>query len=326
LRVLITGIAGFSGSYLAENLLKQGQKVFGISKSASDLENLSILLNRVEIEPIDITDATKVVKVLAGIRPDTIYHLAAEASTQRSLRDPVQTVQTNVMGTLHILEAARVLRKTPCILLVSSAEVYGPVRPEDTPLKETSPLRPVHPYGFSKVAVHFLAYQYVQTYQLPVIEARSFSHIGPRQSMDFVVPDFAKQLAEIKLGLHDARIAVGDLSANRDFTDVRDVVRAYQLLAEKGRAGEVYHVCSGCPHSIQEILDMLISIAGVDVAIHVDRNKLRPVKMPFIVGSPEKIRTELGWRPTIPLRESLENTFEYWVEKIKGNQSKKTSA
>ncbi len=326
MKVLITGISGFSGSFLAERLLEQGQLVCGLSKSPTDIENVVDILGRMEVQAADIRDAAKVGNVVAEIQPDIIYHLAAEASTHRSLQNPVDTVATNVMGTLHLLEAARRLKKAPRVLLVTSAEIYGTVQPEETPVIETSPLRPLHPYAFSKVAVHYLAFQYYETYQLQVIEARAFNHIGPRQTLDFVVPDFAYQLAEIKVGSRKNKISVGDLSAERDFCDVRDVVRAYQLIAEQGKPGEVYHVCSGSAHSIQEILDILLSFCDVEVEVVVDKEKIRPVKMPLIVGSLEKIRKELGWQPGIPLRESLLSAFEFWLEKAKTRKADKTTA
>lgn len=326
MRAFITGVTGFAGSHLAGYLIGKGDEVLGLSKTGTDLENLSDLRAKVSLFRSDICDGAAVKGILEEASPDVIYHLAAEASSGRSLKNPREALEVNVLGTLNVLEAARGLPSLSKILLVSSAEVYGVVQPEQLPITEKADLRPVHPYATSKVAVHFLGYQYLQAYRVPVVEARAFNHIGPRQSIDFVVPDLTRQLAEIKLGYAEAKVAVGDLSVERDFTDVRDVVRAYRLLAEKGRVGEVYHVCSGRAHSIQHVLDSLISIARVDVKILVDEDKLRPVKIPRIVGSLEKISNGLGWLPAIPLHRSLEDTFEYWMERVRAQKARKTTA
>lgn len=325
MRAFITGVTGFAGSHLAGYLIGKGDEVLGLLKTGTDLENLSDLRAKVLLFRADICDGAAVKGILEEASPDVIYHLAAEASSGRSLKNPREALEINVLGTLNVLEAARGLPSLSKILLVSSAEVYGVVQPEQLPITEKAELRPVHPYATSKVAVHFLGYQYLQAYRIPVVEARAFNHIGPRQSLDFVVPDLAKQLAEIKVGIQKANVAVGDLSAQRDFTDVRDVVRAYQLLAERGKAGEVYQVCSGRAYSIRQILDMLISIADIDVTVFVDEEKLRPVETPLMVGSREKIKNELGWEPMIPLRKTLEDTFEYWLERVKAQKAQKAA-
>ncbi len=321
MRAFITGITGFAGSHLAEHLIAKGDEVLGLSKTGTDTENLAGILKEISLSRGDIRDVKALEKILTEAKPDVIYHLAGEASSGRSFKNPVEATEVNILGTLSLLEAARSLSSISRVLLVTSAEVYGVVRPEELPITEEADFRPVHPYATSKVAVHFLGYQYVRAYQMPIVEARAFNHIGARQSVDFVVPDFAKQLAEIKSGCREAEVRIGDLSAQRDFTDVRDVVRAYRLLANRGRAGEVYHVCSGNAHSVQSILDSLRSIAAVDAKILVDRDKLRPVKIPMMVGSLAKIKNELAWHPTIPLRQSLENTFEYWLERVKAQNT-----
>lgn len=321
MRAFVTGITGFAGSHLAEHLIAEGDEVLGLSKTGTDTENLTGILKEISLSRGDIRDVKALEKILTEGRPDVIYHLAGEASSGRSFKNPVEATEVNILGTLSLLEAARSLSSISRVLLVTSAEVYGVVRPEELPVTEEADLRPVHPYATSKVAVHFLGYQYVRAYQMPIVEARAFNHIGARQSVDFVVPDFAKQLAEIKSGGRETEVRIGDLSAERDFTDVRDVVRAYRLLVNRGRVGEVYHVCSGNAHSVQSILDSLRSIAAVNAKILVDRGKLRPVKIPMMVGSLAKIKNELAWHPAIPLRQSLENTFEYWLERVKAQDT-----
>lgn len=326
MRAFITGVTGFAGSHLADHLIAEGDEVLGLSKTGTDTEHLSSILSKISLFRGDILDVVALKKILEKAKPDVVYHLAGEASSSRSLNHPLAAVEVNVLGTLNLLEAARSLPSLSKVLLVTSAEVYGVVRPQEIPITEEAELRPVHPYATSKVAVHFLGYQYVHAHQVPVVEARAFNHIGARQTVDFVVPDFAKQLAEIKLGYREAKVGLGDLSVQRDFTDVRDVVRAYRLLAYRGRVGEVYHVCSGRAHSIQEILDTLISIAGVDVKVLVDESKLRPVKVPLIIGSLQKIKSELGWQPVIPLGESILKTFEYWLMRMRAEKPVKTIA
>jgi GDP-4-dehydro-6-deoxy-D-mannose reductase len=248
-------------------------------------------------------------------RPDVIFHLAGQASPSLSWKDPARTLTINSVGTANILEAALAVGR-PRIVVVTSAEVYGHIRPEMLPLTEQTAAQPHHPYGISKVAAGQLVGIYWQRYQLPVVEARPFNHIGPRQTLGFVVPDFASQLAAIKLGRQEASISVGNLNAERDFSDVRDVVRAYRRLAEAGRPGESYLICSGQAVPIQYLLTTLIELAGVDVAIQYDPERMRPSDTPILYGSYAKLQRDTGWQPKIHLQQSLADALAEWLNKF----------
>jgi len=321
LKVLVTGITGFAGSHLAEFLLLKGYTLFGISRPLEETKNLSGFEDKIQLHQVDLLDSETIERIIAKVNPDVAYHLAGEASVHQSMGKPVDTIQVNVIGTVNLLEAARRLARKPRVLLVTSGEVYGSVRLDELPVTEDSPLRPLHPYATSKVAVHYLGYEYYNAHHIPIVEARAFNHVGPRQRLGFVVPDFAKQLAEIILSRRGNEIKVGDLSVKRDFVDVRDVVRAYWLLTEKGKPGEVYNVCSGNSYSIQTILHMLISLSGAQVSVTVEKEKLRSSSIPVMRGSYEKIHRELGWSPEIPLEQSLNDTLEYWIESLKKEKS-----
>ncbi len=322
MKVLITGITGFAGSHLAEFLLLKGCEVFGISRPLEETKNLRGFVHRLQLDEVDLLESHTIERIVANINPDVIYHLAGEASVHLSGGKPADTMQVNAIGTLNLMEAVRKLARKPCVLLVTSGEVYGPVGLEELPLTEDLPLCPLHPYAMSKVVVHYLGYEYFHAHHVPVVEARPFNHIGPRQRLGFVAPDFSKQLAEIFLGMRARQIKVGDLSARRDFVDVRDVVRAYWLLTEKGKPGEVYNVCSGNAHSIQTILNMLISLSGVQVTVIVDQERLRSSSVAVMKGSCAKIQRELGWSPQIPLEQSLKDTLEYWIESLRKEEPK----
>lgn len=253
---------------------------------------------------------------MAAIKPDIIYHLAGQASPALSWRDPARTLAINAGGTANILEAA-LAGGRPRVLVVSSADVYGPVAAADLPLTELTPIAPRHPYGVSKWAAGQLTRLYWERYQLPAIEARPFNHIGPRQAPGFVAPDFASQLAAIKLGRQPATLAVGNLAAERDFTDVRDVVGAYEALMARGRPGECYLICSGRAVSIDWLLRTLVEIAGIPVTITHDPARMRPSDTPRLYGDYTKIRQDTGWQPQIPLRQSLADTFADWLQRLR---------
>lgn len=224
-------------------------------------------------------------------------------------------MELNVTGTIHLLEAARTVGR-PRVILVSSAEIYGGFSDNELPITERSLPHPRDPYGVSKLAVGLLARLYWERYQLPVVDARPFNHIGPRQATGYVVPDFASQLAAIKLGQQEPRLMVGNLSAERDFTDVRDVTRAYQLIADRGNPGETYLICSGRPLSVENLLHILIELSGLEVEITVDPKRMRPADVPRSFGSNSKIRDDTGWQPAIDLRRSLADTLAYWIERL----------
>ncbi len=316
MRAFITGATGFAGSYLVNDLLMAGHQVTALVHPATSHQNLPEhpLVKAVEG---DLLDAASLVTAVAQARPDVIYHLAGQAYPARSWQDPALTLAINAGGTANLLQAA-VGYGRPRVVVVTSAEIYGLVQQTDLPLTEASLPQPRHPYGISKWAASQLVTVYWERYQLPVVEARPFNHIGPHQAVGFVVPDFASQLAAIKLGQTPPTMRVGNLDAQRDFTDVRDVARAYQFLAEKGQPGEAYFICSGQPISIHYLLNILVEAADVAVEIEYDPARMRPSDTPCLYGSYGKIQKDTGWQPQIHLRQSLADALADWVSRLSG--------
>ncbi len=245
-----------------------------------------------------------------------IFHLAGQAYPARSWQEPAQTLAVNTGGTANVLRAAVEFGR-PRVVIVTSAEIYGPITAADLPLTELTPPQPRHPYGVSKLAAGELARVYWERYQLPVVEARPFNHIGPRQAKGFVVPDFASQLAAISLGQQAPSIRVGNLEPERDFTDVRDVAAAYLRLAEAGQPGEAYLICSGQSIPVRYLLDTLIELNGVPVEVRMDESRLNPNDTPCLYGSYAKIEAHTGWRPEIPLRQSLADALDDWKSRLR---------
>lgn len=258
-----------------------------------------------KIFTVDLKDAEAVQAALAEARPDAIYHLAAQAAVPRSFEDPWETLENNIRSQLHLILGLLALDLRPRMLVVSSAEVYGIVPAEQMPITEDMPLAPTNPYSVSKVTQDLLGLQYFLSHRLPVIRVRPFNHIGPGQGTAFAAAAFAVQIARIEQGVQPPVIEVGNLSAERDFTDVRDVVQAYRLALTRGEPGEVYNVCSGRAVSIQHMLDVLLSFSRVDVQVRVDPQRLRVVDRPLVVGSAARLKAATGWEPVVPLEESL---------------------
>ncbi len=304
------------GQHLARHLLSAGVEVHGLARSESqDLPLLDPALGpKVRLHFHDLSRPTDLERLFSDVAPDTVYHLAGQAFVPESLRDPVGTMEANVIGTVRLLEAIRKAQNgaVPSIVISGSAEMYGLVRPEACPIRETAPFNPANPYATSKVAQYYLGRQAFLTYGMPVVVAAAFNHIGPGQSDRFVVSSFARQLAAISLGLEEPRLVVGNLEAQRDFSDVRDVVRAYELLGRHGQPGELYNVCSGKAVRIREVLDRLVAAAGRDVAIESDPTRLRPSDLPILVGDATKLRQTTGWTPGYDLDESLSAVFDSW--------------
>jgi len=313
--VLVTGIAGFAGSHLAERLVADGHEVWGLNRPGVSLENIEAVRDQVHVLECDVTDADAVRRGIDEAHPDLVFHLAALAWTFQSGARPRENFDVNAAGTVNVLEALREEGSQARVLIPTTAEVYGGVRADTLPLTEETPLHPRSPYAISKVAVHFLIEYYASVFGMQVIEARPFNHIGPRQGLGFVVPDFAHQLAEIVLGKRAPEVHVGDLDVQRDLLDVRDVVEAYLALSKFGSPGEVYHICSGSPVSIRWVLDTLIEVSGIPVRVIVDPQKLRPHPVPVLYGSYEKLRRTCGWKPTRPLSGTLSDVFRYWLER-----------
>ncbi|MDA8235880.1 MAG: GDP-mannose 4,6-dehydratase [Clostridia bacterium] len=315
MRTLITGISGFVGSYLAESLLAQGVEVWGTHQPGANIDNLQGLVNRVNLLEYDLL-SNQGAELIARVQPEIVFHLAAQSSVGRSWDDKEETINANVNGTVRLLEGIRETGIEPRILLIGSAEEYGLVKPEETPIKEGNPMRPLSPYGVSKLAAGLLALQYHRAYGLEVIHVRAFNHIGPRQALGFVTSDFAKQVAEIEACLLEPVIMVGNLEAQRDFTDVRDVVRAYRLLADRGKPGEIYNVASGKGVPVARVLEILLSLAKVPIRVEKDPARMRPSDVPILVGDISKIQAETGWQPEISLEQSLQEVLDYWRNHI----------
>lgn len=315
MRILVTGGTGFAGSFLVERLLDEGHELFGLLHPSTSHQALPDHPRFIAIEG-DLLQPDSLAQALVAARPQTIYHLAGQASPGLSWEKPALTLAVNAGGTANLLVAAAQLSPVPRILVVTSAEIYGPIQPIDLPLTENTPPDPKHPYGVSKLAASQLVRLYWQRYNLPVIEARPFNHIGPRQTLGFVVPDFASQLAAIKLGQKPPVLAVGNLAAERDFTDVRDVVSAYIALMSQGKPGESYLICSGRAVTIQHIVETLAELAGVAVTIEQDPARMRPLDTPCLYGSYEKLHQDTGWSPHISLRQSLTDALDDWLHRL----------
>lgn len=313
MKALITGISGFVGSHLAEYLLETTDwevagTVFGPYGS---IENLCCQL---ELYPAELSRLDVMTFILEQAQPDVIFHLAAQPLVSASQRDPWGTLETNIRMQLNVLEGVARVKPDCCVLVVGSGEEYGLVSPDELPITEDTPLRPLSAYGISKVAQDLLGLQYHLTYKLRVIRVRPFNHIGPRQRIGFVAPDFASQIAAAELGLQPPIIEVGSLAARRDFSDVRDVVRAYVLLITQGELGQVYNVGSGESHAVQELLDILSSMSQVAIEVKQDPERMRPSEVPETICDVTRIRERTGWQTTIPFEESLRDILAYWRE------------
>lgn len=296
MRALVTGGRGFVGTWLARHLRSQGDEVIAIDHE------------------VEITDPGAVREVLDDASPEVVYHLAALTHVGRSWTGPGDVFKVNALGTLNVLEAARVCNPAPRVLVTSSAEVYGSVTERDLPIGETAPLAPVTPYGASKVAAEFLGVQAYLGHGLEVIRVRPFNHVGPGQGAGFVVASLASHIVEAQRS-GTKEVPVGNLAARRDLTDVRDVVRAYRLLMEKGAPGDVYNVCSGTDVSIEEVARRLLELAGVDLELVVDPSLARPVDVPVLRGDPGKLRETTGWEPEIDLTRTLRDVLDHWSER-----------
>lgn len=318
MRALITGITGFAGSHLAEYLLEHQPdvEVFGTRRWRSPMENVAHLEGSVTFLEMDMADYNSVHNVLEKVRPDFIFHLAAQSFVPTSWSAPVSTFETNISGQINIFEAVRRLDIDPVIQIACSSEEYGLVHPDETPITEENPLRPLSPYAVSKVSQDYLGYQYFQSYGIKAIRTRGFNHTGPRRGDVFVTSNFAKQLARIKAGLDEPVIRVGNLDAVRDFTDVRDTVRAYWLAVNKAKPGEVYNICSGTGITIRELLDRLIAMAEVEVTIEQDPERMRPSDVEILLGDCSKFQRDTGWEPKIPFDQTLRDIVDYWFDRV----------
>ncbi|NIN66417.1 MAG: NAD-dependent epimerase/dehydratase family protein [Anaerolineae bacterium] len=319
MRALITGVTGFAGSHLAEYLIAHTDlEVLGTDISSND-RNIAHIKRDIEFVLGDISQPEVASDVLTKTKPDYIFHLAAQAFVPVSWRDPWQTLANNIRAQLNMLQALLESGARPRILIVGSADEYGLIAPDELPITEATPLRPYSPYAVSKIAQDMLGYQYYASHNLPIVRVRPFNHIGARQSPAFVTSDFARQIAEIEAGSHEAKLKVGNLDARRDFTDVRDMVRAYHLALEHGEAGDVYNLGAEKAYSIREVLDMLLGMSGVEIDVERDEGRFRPSDVPIVICDCSKFREQTGWRATIDLQESLLDVLNYWRKRIRGD-------
>ncbi len=313
-RILITGATGFVGPHLTTHLKKSGYSQFW-GTTRKTLSSVPDALKGVALLTGDLMRPETVDHFIMEANPDWLIHLAGHAEVSNSWATPTSTLTTNVFPLIHILDAIRKQGKKTRVLVIGSSEEYGHVNPAESPLHENTPLRPVSPYAVSKVAQDMTGYQYFMTYGIPVLRTRSFNHTGPGRQPQYAVSNFCRQIARIELKKQSPVIKVGNLSAERDYLDVRDVVQAYRLLLEKGTPGEVYNVCSDTSRSLQSIVEDLTRLATTRVSFEVDPTRLRPSDSPRICGDSKRLRKATGWTPAIPFEQTLRELLAYWREK-----------
>ena len=318
MKVLITGVTGFAGSHLVDHILAEHPEceISGIVRWRSRTENIEHLRGRFNEVECDLRDASSVRTVVENVRPDRIFHLAAQSFVPTSFTAPMESLETNVLGQLHLFEAVRRVKLTPRIQIACSSEEYGFVYENEVPITESNPFRPLSPYAVSKVSQDLLGYQYHESYGLDVVRTRGFNHTGPRRGPVFVCSDFSKQIAEIEAGNREPVMHVGNLEAKRDFTDVRDMVRAYWLALEHCEGGEAYNLASGRTWAIQEVLDMLLSMSSVEIEVREDPARMRPSDVPLLLGDASRFREATGWSPEIPFETTLRDLLTYWRERV----------
>jgi len=321
MRTLITGIAGFTGIHLAEYLLSKERDsdnidLYGIDIVRDVSKDAQLVLDKAKVLTCDILDEEEMKKTVGEIKPDRIFHLAGLTFDPNSHRSPEKFYITNVFGTINLLEAIKQLKISPLIHIACSSAEYGLILENENPVTETNYFRPISPYGISKLAQDMVGYQYYKNYGLKIIRTRAFNIPGPGEKADFVCSNFARQIALIEKGKQEAIIYVGNLEAKRDFVDIRDVVKAYWLASDKGISGEVYNLCSGKAYSIGEMLDILLQMAKKDIVIKQDPKRMRPSDIPLQVGSFQKFHKQTGWKPIIPLEETLKDLLNYWRGKV----------
>ena len=321
MRVLITGITGFVGSHLAEYILAQHPtvQVHGTKRWRSPRDNVRQIIGKVTLHDCDLRDLSSLISVLSGVQPDIIFHLAAQSYVSTSYTAPADTMETNVLGTVNLLEAVRLCRLDPVIHICSSSEVYGQVTEQDLPIREDCPLRPVSPYAVSKVGEDMAGFMYYKAYGLKAIRSRMFTHSGPRRGDVFVDSFFALQVARIEQGLQEPVLRVGNLDSVRTFCDVRDTVRAYWLLVGQCSPGEVYNIGGNTTLTIRDMLNMLLEASGHQgkIKVQVDSTLLRPADVTLQIPCTDKFRATTGWEPVIPYHQTLQDMLDYWRQYVR---------
>ncbi|MCP4653318.1 MAG: GDP-mannose 4,6-dehydratase [Candidatus Omnitrophica bacterium] len=317
MKILITGVTGFVGSHLAEYLLSLGDhEIFGLCRWRSNRENLSQVYDKINLFDADLSDLGSLIRQIDAIKPDVIFHLAAQSYVLSSFNAPTQTLWTNVIGTTNLLEAVRINGIDPIIHVCSSSEVYGQVAKENVPITEDCPFRPASPYAVSKVGEDMIALQYWLTHKLKTIRTRMFTHTGPRRGDVFFASFFAKQIAASELKLKDPVISVGNLDSVRTICDVRDAVKAYWLLVNKCTAGDVYNIGGNRTMKVGEVLDMLLAHAKVKCEIKVDPNLLRPSDVTSQIPCIDKFTSITGWSPQISPEKTAEDMLQFWRKEL----------
>jgi len=314
MKVLITGAAGFIGSYLIKECLSRGEEVVGTFWKNDTEELVSDVKGKIQMVPCDVRDFSNVKNIIEGARPEKIFHLAAQSFPTISLEKPQETIEINVNGTVNIFEAVRDLKINPAVVVACSSAEYGIVEEKDQPTKENQPLKPLHPYGVSKVAQDFLAYQYFKNFGIKAVRCRIFNTTGPGKTGD-VCADFSKRIVEVEKGLRK-NISVGNLEAWRDFTDGRDMAAALWLSSEKVEWGEAYNLCSGKIHKVGDLLEKMISMSGKNIEVISDKALLRPTDEKIILGDNSKFVSKTGWHPNILIEKTLEDMLEWHRKKL----------
>lgn len=304
-RAFITGVSGFVGPYLVRHLVASGFEVFGCDRRGSAVAGCVV-------EQCDVTDAAAVAKVVKKVSPDVIFHLAGQSSVAKSWKEPELTWKVNVDGFRNLLDSVTAAGISPKILLVSSAEVYG--IPQKLPISESHQIAPISPYGESKVEQERIALAHVKD-GMHIVISRSFNHTGPGQPSEFVCSNFARQVAGIGKGSQPPAIKVGDLRIKRDFSDVRDVVKAYLLLLEKGKPGEAYNVCSGSAFTIGDVIEKLAKISGAKFRVEQESSRVLGNAVPALQGDHSKLTAATGWKPLVPFEVTLADLLRFWREK-----------
>jgi GDP-4-dehydro-6-deoxy-D-mannose reductase len=318
LRILITGAGGFAGRHLSRYLAQAQPQaaLHGTVLSGAPTD----ALEGVTYHTLDLREEAAVESLIEQLQPDRIYHLAAQANVAQSFKSPWDTLENNLRAQFNLLEACRVRSLQPRVLIVSSAEIYGPAQPDEMPIREDAPFRPTSPYSVSKIAQDMLGLQFYLGYRMPILRARAFNHFGPGQAEGYVAPAFAMQIARIEAGLQEPVIRVGDLSAQRDFTDVRDVVRAYHLIVERGMPGAAYNIASGRTYSIRALLDALLAHTDQPIEVMVDPERLRVRGIPVLQGDSTRLRETTGWTPAISFDQMVADLLEDCRQRVKRTQ------
>lgn len=315
-RALITGIAGFAGSHLAEELVREGWEVYGIERHGAVMSNLTDLIDRVRVEECDILSSKDVVYLISKHKPDAIFHLAGTSFVPDTQNAPQMAFEINVKGSLNMLEETRENAPDAGLILISSAEVYGSAATTRMPLTEDNKLRPVNIYALTKVCAEEISFYYHRVRGVNCVVLRPFNHIGPGQRPSFVTSAFALQIARIETGKQEPILEVGNLEATRDFTDVRDMVRAYRMALEYCEAAIPYNICSGKAYQIKEILDKLLAFSDAEIEIRQAPERLRASEVPLFQGDHTRFTRATGWEPTFSIDETLKTILDYWREQV----------